>query len=150
MESIDDLLAQVKAEYEENDKPKEVKKTQPPKLEQPKPQPPVAPAYQPPTWEKKRVPSVENNLLAQVKAEFEEQEQVEQLRKQEQLREEQLKAEQRLKQQRDALRKEAQQWLKNLKPHSDDFLWFKEFATAYPSEIEAAIDYLQALRETGT
>lgn len=37
---------------------------------------------------------------------------------------------------------QAKEWLKNLDPLSSEGLWFKEFAKHYPSELEAALDYL--------
>ncbi|MCA1904210.1 MAG: hypothetical protein LDL47_05155 [Cyanobacteria bacterium KgW148] len=37
----------------------------------------------------------------------------------------------------------AKEWLKELDPLSSEGLWFKEFAKHYPSELEAALDYLQ-------
>jgi FMN phosphatase YigB (HAD superfamily) len=98
-------------------------------------------------------------LLAELKAEFKEQEQAEelkrqqqqreeQLRKEQQLREEQLRAEQRRQRRREALTQEATEWLKNLNPRSEEGRWFEEFSYSYPSKLEAAIDYLEALRET--
>ncbi len=159
MESIDDLLAQVKAEYQEKEQAKQPKKQPLFQEEEFKSPLPVPPIYQPqpssPNW----ISPAEESLLAQVKAEFEEQEQAEklkrqqqqkeeQLRKEQQLREEQLRAEQRRQRRREALTKEATEWLKNLKPRSEEGLWFEEFSYSYPSKLEAAIDYLEALRET--
>lgn len=159
MESIDDLLAQVKAEYQEQEQGKQPKK---PPLFQEKEfnsSLPVPSTYQPKPSSQNLRSSAEESLLAQVKAEFEEQEQAEelkrqqqvreeQLRKEQQLREEQLRAEQRRQRRREALTQEATQWLKNLKPGSEEGLWFEEFSYSYPSKLEAAIDYLEALRET--
>jgi hypothetical protein len=39
----------------------------------------------------------------------------------------------------------AEQWLKNLNPHSDEGLWFEQFSYGYESRLAAAIDYLQGL-----
>ena len=50
---------------------------------------------------------------------------------------------------RKALTLQAQQWLKNLDSQSDEGLWFEEFAYSYESKLEAAIDYLEALDESG-
>ncbi len=53
-----------------------------------------------------------------------------------------------LKQQRRAeLRHTAQQWLNKLSPQSEEGRWFDEFACNYASQLEAAIDYLEALQE---
>jgi phage-related minor tail protein len=166
MESIDDLLAEVKAEYQAQDLGLQAKKQhqfQEEKLtSQPAVPSPQQPSYdripnQPdiPNW----VSTAQDKEIAQVRAEFEEQDRAEglkrqqqqreeQLRKEQQLREEQLRVEQRRQRQREALSQEAIEWLKNLNPHSEEGLWFEEFAYAYPSKLEAAIDYLQALRET--
>ncbi|MBD2087861.1 hypothetical protein NDI49_02205 [Trichocoleus sp. ST-U3] len=162
MESIDDILAAVKAEYETKDKPKELQKPPQLKEEPVKPQPanflqnhsanlPLAntiPELLRQKWQNEPISSSEDIVLAQIRAEFEEQERTEQLKKQQQLREEQLKQEQLRQKQREVFKNQAREWLKNLKPLSEEGLWFEEFADAYPSKLEAAIDYLQALRET--
>ena len=114
MESIDDILAAVKAEYETKDKPKELQKPPQLKEEPVKPQPanflqnpsgnvPLAkaiPELPRQKWQNAPVSSSEDIVLAQVRAEFEEQERAEQLKKQQQLREEQLKQEKLRQQQR--------------------------------------------------
>lgn len=42
--------------------------------------------------------------------------------------------------------RQAEQWLKNLDPYSDEGFWFEQFALSYASKLEAAIDYLRALQ----
>jgi hypothetical protein len=148
MESIDDLLAQVKAEYQEQEQAQQSKQKPLFQEEEFKSPPPVSSTYQPQPSQQNWVSAAEDNLLAQVKAEFEEQARAEELKKQQQLREEQLRKEHRRKREREALTQEATEWLKNLNLRSDEGLWFEEFAYSYPSKLEAAIDYLQALRET--
>jgi len=159
MESIDDLLAQVKAEYQEQEQAQQSKQKPLFQEEEFKSPPPVSSTYQPQPSPQKWVSAAEDNLLAQVKAEFEEQQRAEELKRQQQLREEQLRkeqqrkeeqirAEQRRKREREALTQQATEWLKNLNLRSEEGLWFEEFAYSYPSKLEAAIDYLQALRET--
>jgi hypothetical protein len=148
MESIDDLLAQVKAEYQEQEQAKQPKQKPLFQEEEFKSPPPVSSTYQPQPSQQNWGSAAEDNLLAQVKAEFEEQQRAEELKKQQQLREEQLLKEQRRKREREALTQEATEWLKNLNLRSEEGLWFEEFAYSYPSKLEAAIDYLQALRET--
>jgi hypothetical protein len=148
MESIDDLLAQVKAEYQEQEQAKQPKQKPLFQEEEFKSPPPVSSTYQPQPSQQNWVSAAEDNLLAQVKAEFEEQQRAEELKRQQQLREEQLLKEQRRKREREALTQEATEWLKNLNLRSEEGLWFEEFAYSYPSKLEAAIDYLQALRET--
>jgi hypothetical protein len=159
MESIDDLLAQVKAEYQEQN------------TENPPPKPPlfskeelqssspISSTYQSSSIQHHAFTSAEENLLADVRAEFEEREKAEELKKQQQLQEEQLRKEQQIQEEqrreeqrrqrkREALTKEATEWLKKLNPRSEEGLWFEEFSYSYSSKLEAAIDYLEALRET--
>lgn len=155
MESIDDLLAQVKAEY------------QAPKIQQPKKpsllekelnsvQPSI---IQPKSFNQPEKSLAEDSLLAEIKAEFAEQQRTEEIKKQQQLREEQRQKEQQIKEEqvrvqqqeqkrKEALTTEAKEWLKNLNFRSEEGLWFEEFSYSYPSKLEAAIDYLQALGET--
>lgn len=71
-----------------------------------------------------------------------------------QRREQELIAAQKLEEQREqrrkaALRDKAQQWLKTLNPRSEEGQWFEEFSYSYDSKLAAAIDYLEAMRETG-
>lgn len=137
MESIDDLLAELKAEYQP-EKPPELLK---------QPQKPVIPQI--PTVSRKKYigkPSQTDLFLQQIKAEYEEQEQAEKLKKEEKLQQEQIQQQQILAQQKQAFKKQAEEWLKKLDPLSDEGLWFEEFAYKYPSKIEAAIEYLQALQ----
>ncbi|WP_017303341.1 salt stress protein, Slr1339 family [Spirulina subsalsa] len=51
----------------------------------------------------------------------------------------------RRQQQEKVLKRQAEMWLKQLDPHSDEGLWFEEFAYHYPSKLAAAMDYLNAL-----
>lgn len=159
MESIDDLLAQIKAEYTEPDKPLELKKPQSLQAEQLSQQQQgksAASGYAEATAfdgqlfapNKNYKESPENNLLAQLKNEFEEEQRAEEIKKQQQIREEQLRQEQLKRQQRAALKVKAQAWLKKINPSSEEGLWFEEFACAYPNKLEAALDYLQALEQT--
>ena len=159
MESIDDLLAQIKAEYQEKEQGKQSKKQPLFQEEEFTSPPPVPPFFQSKSTEQNWVSPADDSLLAQIKAEFEEQQQAEELKKQQQLREEQLRKEQQLREEqlrvqqreqrrREALTQEATEWLKKLNPRSEEGLWFEEFSYSYSSKLEAAIDYLQALRET--
>jgi hypothetical protein len=186
MESIDDLLADLKAEYEEKDKPKPSPKQEPLKQVESKtfsgdwedkaernkkaslykdnadddgafkqkksPQlPPIPKPKAQLSWQQSNIDlsSAEYGFIDELKAEFQEKERLEELKRQEQLREEQLRQERIKQQQKQALKKEAEEWLKKLNPRSEEGLWFEEFAYSYPSKLEAAIDYLQALKETG-
>ncbi|MGA9380827.1 MAG: hypothetical protein WBV73_18845 [Phormidium sp.] len=149
MESIDDLLAQIKSEYQEKDNPGQQKKQPPAKRENAIA--PKLPNLPPPTTSRQKsfsASSPEDALLSQIKAEFVEQDQVQELKRQEQIKEEKTRQEKIKQQQRQALTKEAEAWLKKLNPRSSEGLWFEEFAYSYSSKLEAAIDYLQALKET--
>ncbi|HBE18217.1 MAG TPA: hypothetical protein DEG17_02340 [Cyanobacteria bacterium UBA11149] len=159
MESLDDLLAQIKSEYQEP------KSTQTPKKKSLFDEAEFAKqnsstgSYQPPPPSQTWLSPAEENLLAELKAEFKQQEEAEELKKQEQiqeekrlkeqqLREQQLRNQQREQKRREALTQQATEWLKKLNPKSEEGLWFEEFSYSYPSKLEAAIDYMQALRET--
>jgi hypothetical protein len=47
-----------------------------------------------------------------------------------------------------ALVKKAEEYVKGLKPGTTDAKWFESFAKGYPSKIDAAIAYLEAMEET--
>jgi hypothetical protein len=131
MESIDDLLAQIKAEYQ----------TKPQDVSQPSPIPPGVRPIDPPTS------SAVDHLLSELGGEYREQEQAEAQERQQQQEEERRKQERCQQLQRQALRRDAEAWLKKLDPLSGEGLWFAEFAEGYSSRLEAAIDYLEALKE---
>lgn len=50
---------------------------------------------------------------------------------------------------KEALRETAKEWLIRLNPRSDEGQWFEEFSYSYEDKLLAAIDYLEAMRETG-
>jgi acetylglutamate synthase len=91
---------------------------------------------------------LDSDLISQVQQEFQEKEKIEQQRQQQQLQEEKQRQQKQEQRRRQELEKQAKEWLKNLKPNSDESVWFTEFSYAYESKLEAAIDYLQAMRET--
>lgn len=133
MDSIEQLLAQVKAQYSETT-PSPPPPTQP---LPPSPPPKVAPLRQ------QQDPL--DSLLAEVKGQYEVQDAVEQEARQQQLLAEQRQQAQAQQARRAALTRTAQDWLKNLDPLSTEGLWFNQFAEQYSSKLEAAIDYLAAL-----
>jgi len=45
------------------------------------------------------------------------------------------------------LLREAQEWLAQLKPKSEEGKWFERFASRFPSKLEAAVHYIEAKRE---
>jgi hypothetical protein len=55
-------------------------------------------------------------------------------------------AEQRQQQQKKQAIAQANQWLNQLEPYSEEGMWFEQFAGSYPSRLDAAIDYLRALK----
>ncbi|MBE9041611.1 hypothetical protein IQ235_12555 [Oscillatoriales cyanobacterium LEGE 11467] len=138
MESIDDLLAQVKAEY--GDRAEERDRTV--KQQQRQQSPPSTPA--PPSPH----PSAANvdRSIAELRGEYQQRDRLEAQKQQEREAQVRRQQEQQRQQQRQALRQVAQTWLKNLDRYSGEGLWFTEFAQGYPSQLEAAIDYLEALK----
>ncbi len=73
----------------------------------------------------------------------------EQKRREQELIAAQKREEQKEQRRKAALRQQAQQWLKTLNPRSPEGKWFEEFSYAYDSKLAAAIDYLEAMRESG-
>jgi hypothetical protein len=84
-------------------------------------------------------------LAAQAEAESRQQEQLERER-QHQERAKQAKLDRLAAQRRQELQREAETWLRQLKPKSDEARWFEEFACNYETPLEAAIEYLDALK----
>lgn len=183
MESLDRLLAELKAEYQESKKKSAELKSQP--TTPAESASPVASVPSTPTIKTLNSSKVDSDL-AQIKAEYEAQDKAQAVAKQEQLKvehekpnktqesakQEQLKAEYKepnkaqeifVKQEQPLAEKvvqkhshvqthrekvrQAQVWLKNLDKNSDERFWFDQFAFKYSSRIDAAIDYLQAVNE---
>ncbi|AFY79306.1 hypothetical protein Ple7327_4175 [Pleurocapsa sp. PCC 7327] len=151
MDEMENLLAQLKAEYEQNQlasPSSEPTRSQPlidnllaevkaeleaPKNYSPQPLQSTSPATV--------ASSSDNRVLQDIQAEYREKERLERERQQQELRE-------RRQRKRQALRQQAQEWLKKLNPRSEEGMWFEEFSYAYDNKLEAAIDYLEALRES--
>lgn len=128
MDSIDDLLAQVKAEYDQ------------PGVQQPQQK------IQTENFEQRRQSTSQiDSLLAQVKADYQQHDQVEELKKQQQFQEDQRQEEQIKQQEFEAVKIKAIAWLKKLDPLSSEGIWFENFAKKYSSKLAAAIDYLQSV-----
>lgn len=128
MESIEKLLAELKAEYEEQKlEPHQSKPIPPPPISQPL----------------SKSDSLIDSLLMQVKADFEQKDLAEELQKQQQLEEERIKQEQLKAKKLETLKQQAQDWLSKLDPFSPEGLWFEHFAERYHSKLEAAVEYLQ-------
>ena len=166
MESIDRLLAELKAEYQASQKVREVQ-SQPSVEAQPLSQPAAVPSNQ-------TLKTTDINLyagaldkdLAEIKAECEAQNKHQEVAAQEPLKAEHeaenkaqevtalapqtpekiVQSELDVQTRRQKVR-QAQVWLKNLDKNSDERDWFDQFAFRYSSRIDAAIDYLQAVNE---
>ena len=167
MESIDRLLAELKAEYQASQKQADELKSQP--LVQA--QVPLKPAAVPsnPTFKTLDIDLYAGGLdkdLAQIKAEYESQNKAQEVASLEPLKTE-YKAQSKVQEvaslepqpaekvappqldvetHRQKVR-QAQVWLKKLDKNSDEGYWFDQFAFKYSSRIDAAIDYLQAVKE---
>jgi hypothetical protein len=128
MDPIDKLLEQLKAEYKEQ------------KPEQHKPKSAPIP---PLTKSTSKSESLIDNLLAQVKSDFEEKDLAEELQRQQEIEQERIRQEKLKTQKQEAVKKQAKAWLEKLDPLSSEGLWFERFAEGYPSKLEAAIEYLQ-------
>jgi hypothetical protein len=88
-----------------------------------------------------------DRLLQEIKADYEEQQEQLVLEQQQQAKQKQQRLEQLKAQRRAELTEQAAEWLKALDPKSTEGKWFEEFACNYASRLEAAIDYLEALKE---
>ena len=165
MESIDRLLAELKAEYQASQKNAELKSQQ-----QVQAQAPLPPAVLRSNEAFKRA---DLNLyagadkdLAQIKAEYEAQNKAQEVAAPEPLKAEdkvQNKAQEVVSLEHQPADKvavpqldvqthrqkvrQAQVWLKKLDKDSDERYWFDQFAFKYSSRIDTAIDYLQAVNE---
>ncbi len=162
MDSIDKLLAQIKAEYQESDLQKQPKKQQIPvqPIEQPPPQKESSLdsllselKVEPVQIKQQQIPKAPkneaslNSLLSDIKADYEDRDRAEAERRQEQLKAEELRKQHLKQQELEALQRQAIAWLKKLEPLSTEGLWFEKFAENYASKLEAAIVYLQDLQE---
>ena len=90
----------------------------------------------------------EEAKLAEIKRQ-EEAKQAEIKRRQQELVELQKREELRNRRRKAALKEDAKQWLAKLDSRSEEGRWFEEFSYSYENKLQAAIDYLEALRETG-
>jgi len=167
MESIDRLLAELKAEYQASQKQADDLKSQPLGPAQ-APLKPAAVASNP-TFKTLDIDLYAGGLdkdLAQIKAEYEAQNKAQEVASLEPLKAE-YKAQNKVQEvaslepqpaekvaasqldvetHRQKVR-QAQVWLKKLDKNSDERYWFDQFAFKYSSRIDAAIDYLQAVNE---
>ncbi|MEH2161035.1 MAG: hypothetical protein V7K38_08285 [Nostoc sp.] len=128
MDSIDKLLAELQSEY------KEVQ----PKQQQSKST--TAKSFIPSS---PKPASFMDNLLAEIKADFAEEDAAIELKKQQELEQERICQEKLKAKQLEALKVQAKEWLAKVDPLSSEGLWFERFAESYSSKLEAAIEYLR-------
>ncbi len=166
MESIDRLLAELKAEYQASQKNAELKSQQ----QVQESQAPLPPAVLRSNEAFKRADlnlyAPADKDLAEIKAEYEAQNKDRELavpkplkaeyeapnKTQEAVSVEHQPADKVAVPQLDVQThrqkvRQAQVWLKKLDKDSDERYWFDQFAFKYSSRIDAAIDYLQAVKE---
>lgn len=167
MSELDNLLSQLKAEYTNQEEPQPITKPPVPPKTTPKPNSSSVDNLltqlkgeikdnQPQHTTSKKISShsrftspVEPNLFQELRSEYQNKEQIEAERQQQEIKDKQRLIKQREQKKQKALQEKAQNWLKQLNPKSDEGKWFEEFSYSYDSKIEAAIHYLEALRESG-
>jgi len=164
MESIDRLLAELKAEYQASQKNAELKSQQQVQAQAQAPlEVPSNPTFK--TLDLNLYAGAMDKDLAQIKAEYEAQNKTQEVPSSKPIKAEdevQNKAQEVISlEQRPAEKvivqlevqthrqkvRQAQVWLKKLDKTSDERYWFDQFAFKYSSRIDAAIDYLQAVNE---
>ncbi len=134
MDSIDKLLSELKAQYQQ---PASQAGRQEVEIEKVKIKKVKLDSF--PSSSKA---DVIDNILAEVKQDFEQKQLLEEQQKQQELEEERIKQEEIKAKKLELLKTQAQEWLKKLEPLSPEGLWFETFAQSYPSKLEAAIEYL--------
>ncbi|WP_375480016.1 salt stress protein, Slr1339 family [uncultured Nostoc sp.] len=128
MDSIDKLLAELQTEY------KEV---------QPQQQQPKSATAKSFISSSPKSASFIDKLLADVKADFVQEDAAIELKRQQELEQERIQQEQLKAKQLEALQVQAKEWLAKVDPLSSEGLWFERFAESYSSKLEAAIEYLR-------
>ncbi len=129
MDSIDKLLAELKTEYKEVQPQQQQSKST------------TAKSFIPSS---PKSASFMDNILAEVKANFAEEDAAIELKKQQELEQERIRQEQLKAKQLEGLKIQAKEWLAKVDPLSSEGLWFERFAESYPSKLEAAIEYLRS------
>ncbi|MEH2357999.1 salt stress protein, Slr1339 family [Nostoc sp.] len=127
MDSIDKLLAQLETEYKEVQPQQQQSKSA------------TAKSF---ISSSPKSAFLIDNLLAEVKADFAQEDAAIELKKQQELEQERIRQEQLKAKQLEALKMRAKEWLAKIDPLSSEGLWFERFAESYPSKLEAAIEYL--------
>jgi hypothetical protein len=128
MDSIDKLLAELQTEYKEVQPQQQQSKSA------------TAKSF---IQSSPKSASFMDNLLAEVQADFAEEDAAIELKRQQELEQERIRQEQLKAKQLEALKVEAKEWLAKVDPLSSEGLWFERFAESYSSQLEAAIEYLR-------
>ncbi len=81
--------------------------------------------------------------MAEIKADFAEEDAAIELKKQQELEQERIRQKQFKAKQLEILKVQAKQWLAKVDPLSSEGLWFERFSESYSSKLEAAIEYLK-------
>ena len=85
-----------------------------------------------------------DNILAEVKQDIEEKQLLEEQQKNLEIEQEKIRQEKIKAKQLEALKVQAKEWLEKLDALSTEGMWFESFAQSYPSKLEAAIEYLNS------
>ncbi|MEO1374250.1 MAG: hypothetical protein AAFW70_08015 [Cyanobacteria bacterium J06635_10] len=144
MDSIDKLLSELKAEYQQpansqESKIEEVEKVK--KANKDKLDSSILPSSLFASSSPKK--DAIDSILSEVKQDFEEKQLLDEQQKQQEIENERIRQEKLKQKQIEVLKSKAQEWLEKLEPLSPEGLWFESFAQNYPSKLEAAIEYLQ-------
>ncbi|OKH43577.1 hypothetical protein NIES2101_30235 [Calothrix sp. HK-06] len=131
MDEIDKLLAEIQNEY-----------TQAPKSQSQSQRPNIRTLNNVVSSDK---PIGLDKLLADVKADFDEKDLAVELQRQQELEAERIRVLEQQQKKRDVLKQQAQVWLSELEPLSPEGLWFESFSQGYPSQLDAAVEYLEGL-----
>lgn len=138
MDSIDKILSELQAEYQQSaNSPAE--KTEEVKIKKIKLNSQASSSFA-----SSSKGDVIDNILAEVKKDVEEKQLLEEQQKQQKLEQERIRQEKLKAQHLEALKIQAQEWLEKLEPLSTEGMWFESFAQSYPSKLEAAIEYLNS------
>jgi len=100
------------------------------------------PIPNPPTKPEAATDNLTANLLADIKALYQAQDQTAALQQQAERAAARHRQETLRQQRREKLVRQAETWLKTLDARSGEAAWFEEFAAKYSSRVEAAIEYL--------
>ncbi|MCU0542436.1 MAG: hypothetical protein MUE44_09620 [Oscillatoriaceae cyanobacterium Prado104] len=138
---LDQYLAQIKADYEQRERTVAAAKLEPDDR--------ALSVFSSPTIQasKNLNVGVVDSDLAQIKSEYGERDIATQVVKQEPQQAVQIAPQKLQVMTRREKVRQAQVWLKKLDKNSDERFWFDRFALKYDCRVEAAIDYLAAVKE---